>query len=70
MPLFRSAEQLALLAEIMFGPAEERELADVYRRAGVSQSTAAREVARLEEAGIVTSRMVGAFCVAFLFFIT
>jgi DNA-binding transcriptional ArsR family regulator len=59
MPLFRSPEQLALLAELMFGPGEERELADVYRRAGVSQSTAAREVARLEEAGIVMSRMVG-----------
>ena len=51
IPLFRSAQQMRLLAEIFHGqPATGAELA---RRLGISQSTVARELARLEESGLI-----------------
>ena len=59
LPLFRSEQQMRLLG-VLFAPEAEpmsiRELAD---RAGVAQSTASREVARLAEHGIVADRHVG-----------
>lgn len=57
LPIFRSANQALILAEVYFGdPASGRELA---RRLALPQPTVAREVARLAEAGIVSFEEVG-----------
>lgn len=57
IPVFRSEMQARLLAEVFFGqPASGSELA---RRLGVLQSTVARELGRLADAGIVTFEEVG-----------
>lgn len=62
-PLFRSAQQMRLLAEVFHGePAAGAELA---RRLGIAQSTVARELGRLEEAGLIELRSIGAAKVAF-----
>ena len=61
-PLFRSAQQMRLLAEIFHGePASGAELA---RRLGIAQSTVAREMGRLEESGLIELRAVGTAKVA------
>ncbi len=53
LPLFRSEHQARLLAELFFGePGSGSELA---RRTGIPQPTVARELARLEAAGLVAS---------------
>lgn len=57
IPLFRSAQQMRLLAEIFHGqPATGAELA---RRLGISQSTVARELGRLEESGLIRLQQIG-----------
>ena len=57
IPLFRSSQQMRLLAEIFHGqPAAGAELA---RRLGISQSTVARELARLEESGLILLQQIG-----------
>lgn len=57
IPLFRSETQARLLAELFFGrPASGSELA---RRLGLLQSTVARELGRLADAGVVTFEQVG-----------
>ena len=57
LPLFRSAQQMRLLAEIFHGvPATGAELA---RRLGIPQSTVARELARLEGSGLIRTEIVG-----------
>jgi predicted nucleotidyltransferase len=61
-PLFRSSQQMRLLAEIFYGqPAPGAELA---RRTGIPQQTVARELARLEHAGLITTDRVGTAKVA------
>jgi len=62
IPLFRSAQQMRLLAEIFHGqPAPGSQLA---RRLGISQSTVARELARLEESGLIRLERIGTAKVA------
>ena len=61
-PLFRSPQQMRLLAEIFHGePAAGAELA---RRLGIAQSTVARELGRLEDAGLIELRSIGTAKVA------
>ncbi len=56
-PLFRSTNQMLLLSEIFYGaPASGAELA---RRTGIPQPTVARELTRLEAAGIVRTEQIG-----------
>ena len=58
-PLFRSEQQLRLLA-VLFAEADgELSLGELADRAGVAQATASREVARLAEHGLVTTRSLG-----------
>jgi predicted nucleotidyltransferase len=63
VPLFRSEQQMRLLAEIYHGrrPASGAELA---RRLGTSQQTVARELARLEAAGLIVNEEIGTAKVA------
>lgn len=59
LPLFRSRTQARLLTHLLVAgssPASLRQLADEL---GVDPATLGREAARLERAGIVTSRAVG-----------
>ena len=57
VPLFRSEQQMRLLAEVFYGrPAAGAELA---RRTGIPQQTVARELARLEHAGLVSMEQIG-----------
>lgn len=56
-PIFRSSTQARLLAEAFWGvPASGRALA---RRLGAAPRTVAREIAQLEEAGILRTETVG-----------
>jgi predicted nucleotidyltransferase len=56
-PLFRSEQQMRLLVEIFHGePASGAELA---RRTGIPQQTVARELARLERAGLIVTEAIG-----------
>ena len=58
-PLFRSEQQMRLLG-ILFAPgADPSSIGELAHRAGVAQSTASREVARLLEHGEVLNRAVG-----------
>lgn len=57
IPLFRSPQQMRLLAEIFHGqPTTGAELA---RRLGMSQTTVAREISRLENSGLIRTERVG-----------
>ncbi len=59
VPLFRSEQQMRLLG-VLFAPvAEPLSIGELAVRAGVAQSTASREVARLLEHGVVLDRTVG-----------
>lgn len=59
VPLFRSEQQLRLLA-VLFGEATgELSVGELAERAGVAQATASREVARLAEHGLVVTRTFG-----------
>lgn len=58
-PIFRSDAQLQALA-VLYGPtAGELSVSALARRIGEPQATVSREVARLEDFGVVMSRMVG-----------
>ena len=57
-PLFRSQQQLRILAEL-FGSAEELPIGELAKRAGVAQATASREAARLASHGLVLTRTLG-----------
>lgn len=58
-PLFRSDQQLRILA-VLFGEADEEvSVGELAERAGVAQATASREVARLAEHGLVLTRAFG-----------
>lgn len=59
VPLFRSEQQLRILAELFAPGANELAIGDLARRADVAQATASREVARLAEHGVVLTRSLG-----------
>jgi DNA-binding transcriptional ArsR family regulator len=59
IPLFRSEQQLRLLAVLFTEAIEPLSIGDLAERADVAQSTASREVARLAEHGIVEIHTVG-----------
>lgn len=58
-PLFRSEQQLHILAELFGGVEDELSVGGLAERAGVAQATASREVARLAKHGLVLTRPFG-----------
>ncbi|MCZ7525172.1 MAG: MarR family transcriptional regulator [Acidimicrobiia bacterium] len=58
-PLFRSEQQLAILAVLFADGATDVSIGELAERAGVAQATASREVARLAEHGLVVTRSLG-----------
>jgi DNA-binding transcriptional ArsR family regulator len=59
IPLFRSDQQLRILAELFGDGGEELGIGELAGRAGVAQATASREVARLARHGLVVTRSLG-----------
>lgn len=59
LPIFRSRQQVEVLADLLDDPEREQSLADLTRRLGVPTASIHREIERAEAAGIVTSRRVG-----------
>lgn len=58
-PLFRSDQQMRILAVLFTNPGEEFAIGEIAQRADVAQATVSREVARLAEHGLVVTRMMG-----------
>jgi DNA-binding transcriptional ArsR family regulator len=58
LAIFRSQLQGDLLARVMLG-SQEQTLSDLARTLGAPLATVAREVSRLEQAGLLTTRRVG-----------
>jgi DNA-binding Lrp family transcriptional regulator len=58
-PLFRSDQQLAILAVLFAEGAADVPIVELARRAGVAKATASREVARLAEHGLVVTHSLG-----------
>jgi DNA-binding MarR family transcriptional regulator len=58
LPMFRSKHQMQILAAVFCG-GDALTGAELARRTGISQQTVAREVARLERAGLLATRRVG-----------
>jgi DNA-binding transcriptional ArsR family regulator len=59
LPLFRSDQQLRLVAELFGDGPEELSIGELAQRAGVAKATASREVARLARHGLVVVRAIG-----------
>ncbi|MBA8811345.1 MarR family transcriptional regulator [Promicromonospora sukumoe] len=59
LPLLRTRAQGDILAAVLLNPQEEQSLSDLGRLVGVSPATVLREVDRLEEAGLVSTRRLG-----------
>lgn len=59
LPIFRSDQQLRIIAELFIGTEGELSIRELADRAGVAPATASREVARLEQYGIVVTRAHG-----------
>lgn len=59
LPIFRSRQQVELLADILDDPEREQSLADLTRRLDIPTASIHREIERAERAGIVRSRRVG-----------
>ena len=59
MPLLRSRLQAELLTVVLLTPGREWSLTELAERAGASVSSAQREMARAEDAGVVSSRRLG-----------
>lgn len=57
-PYFRSDAHASILAQILLSP-EELSLSDVSSAAGVPLTTVQREVARLAQAGVLSTRKLG-----------
>jgi DNA-binding transcriptional ArsR family regulator len=55
IPLFRSEHQLQLLGEVFVYASEGRSISELSGATGIPQATVSREVARLEEAGLLRS---------------
>jgi len=58
-PLFRSDQQLRILAVLFSDAPEELSVGELAERAGVAQATASRELARLAQHGLVVTRPLG-----------
>jgi predicted nucleotidyltransferase len=59
LPLLRSRLQAELLTLVMLTPGREWTLTELASRAGGSVSSAQREMARAEQAGVIKSRRLG-----------
>lgn len=59
LPLLRSRLQAELLTLVLLSPGREWSLTELADRAGSSLSSAQREMARAEEAGVTSSRRLG-----------
>jgi predicted nucleotidyltransferase len=59
MPVFRSQHQAELLMWLLLHPDREYGVSDLAERLGVPLSTLHREVVRLDQAGLITSRTLG-----------
>ena len=59
LPLLRTRTQGNILAAVLLHPGQEQSLSDVARLVGASPATVLREVDRLEDAGLVTTRRLG-----------
>jgi len=59
LPLLRSRLQAELLTLVLLAPGREWSLTELAGRAGASVSSAQREMARAQEAGVVSSRRLG-----------
>ncbi len=59
LPIFRSRQQVELLALLLGDPALELSLSDLAARLGTPYPSVHREIERAEAAGLVTSRKVG-----------
>ena len=59
LPLLRSRLQAELLTVVLLSPGREWSLTELADRAGSSLSSAQREMARAEQAGVITSRRLG-----------
>ena len=59
LPLLRSRSQGDILAAIMLEPENVRSMSELASEAGVSLATVQREVARLEDGGLVTTTRRG-----------
>ncbi len=59
LPLFRSDQQLRILGVLFAEVGGEIAIGELAERAAVAQATVSREVARLEEHGLLVSRSVG-----------
>ncbi|MFA5889545.1 MAG: helix-turn-helix domain-containing protein [Actinomycetota bacterium] len=60
LPIFRSKLQGELLAALLLNPEREESLTELAARLGADVATVQREVSRLERAGILKTRRVGA----------
>lgn len=59
MPIFRSDDQMKLLAAIYLDPNESRSVGEWAQHTGVPNSIVAREISRASNAGLVTVEHVG-----------
>jgi DNA-binding transcriptional ArsR family regulator len=59
LPIFRSQHQAELLMWLLLHPEQEYGVSDVAERIGVPLSTLHREVMRLDQAGLISSRTLG-----------
>jgi predicted nucleotidyltransferase len=59
LPIFRSRQQVELLALILGHPKAETSITDLSARLGIPFASAHREVERAERAGVLTSRKIG-----------
>jgi DNA-binding transcriptional ArsR family regulator len=59
LPLLRTRAQGDILAAVLLRPHDEQSLSDVARLVDVSPATVLREIDRLEEAGLVSTRRLG-----------
>jgi DNA-binding transcriptional ArsR family regulator len=59
LPVFRSQHQAELLMWLLLHPDQEFGVSDLAARLAVPLSTLHREVVRLDEAGLITSRTLG-----------
>jgi predicted nucleotidyltransferase len=59
LPLLRSRLQAEILTTVLLSPGREWSLTELAQRVGASVATAQREVARAEQAGVVSSRRMG-----------
>lgn len=59
LPLLRSRRQGEILAAVLLDPGRERSLTEIATETGVSAATVLREVDRLVDAGLVTTRRRG-----------